>query len=1079
MGLLEENELYEDIHYDWLGLGNVSKIKTGNPLVPIDDYSLDNPDIHILELMSKPEYFGFTCKYILNKELMPFQLAFLQELWYRPFPMLIGSRGLSKSFLLAVYCILKSLFSQGSKIVICGAGFRQAKVVFEYVENIWNNAPILRDMVGENWNGRPNGAKHETDKWVFRIGDSVISALPLGSGQKIRGQRASTIIAEEFACLERNTLIQTEEGLIKIKDYLDGNVNSLLNKDKGFETPEQIFKTPKTDVYKITTQNGYSFKCSSIHKVWTMDGYKLAKDLTKDDFLEMDTNDYFPDRYIKNDNFILDEKLGWILGLLVAEGTVTNRNYIIIDNTDKELIDKIIEESGLEWKYSTKEAHIDSRGWKCKKRYTLIHSDVLLREFLYEQGLDYVTAHKKTIPSGILKSPRAVVIAFLKGLFTGDGTCYHYVDKGKNRVGCAYYSVNEELIEQLQILLLKFNITATKGRRASELSKSQQYMLGIRGANAKKLFDLLKIEKWTAKINVADFLQRKPYIRPNGKKFVLSINKANKNFHIGTFDTEQEALDCYDDYESKSVPVFRVKSIELLPKQEVLYDFYLPATNSFRGNGFIHHNSIQVDIFETVVAGFAAVSADPVEKYKLVNRHRKLQKLGLIPDDVEPEVQNNQTIISGTAYYTFNHFYEYWKRWKAIIESKGDPFKLKEIFPTGTPKNFNWKDYSIIRMPFEKLPEGFMDEKTVAKQKATINSGVYMCEYSAVFTGDSAGFFKRSLIEQCVVGKVDSPIVKDGEEVIFSAKLIGNPGMRYIIAVDPAAVNDNFSITVLEIWPNHRRIVYAWTTNKKKHAEQVKLGVSSENDYYGYCARKIRNLLQRFPSEHIAIDSQGGGGAIIEALHANDRILPGELAIWPVVEKDKPKESDRFEGLHIIDIINFASAIWVSEANHGLRYDLEHKLTLFPMFDFVALGVAMEQDKICARVLDEDGEYIAVYDTLEDTFMEIESLKDELATIVHSQTGKSGRDHWDTPEIKIGEKKGRMRKDRYSSLLMANAVARKLQEESLNEGYLPEFTAYGGFACDLVAKKAPLGASQGRGPKKYLEFMKRSLGHLG
>ena len=33
-----------------------------------------------------------------------------------------------------------------TKIVIVGAGFRQAKVVFEYMETIWRNAPILRDL---------------------------------------------------------------------------------------------------------------------------------------------------------------------------------------------------------------------------------------------------------------------------------------------------------------------------------------------------------------------------------------------------------------------------------------------------------------------------------------------------------------------------------------------------------------------------------------------------------------------------------------------------------------------------------------------------------------------------------------------------------------------------------------------------------------------------------------------------------------------------------------------------------------------------------------------------------------------
>ena len=40
----------------------------------------------------------------------------------------------------------------------------------------------------------------------------------------------------------------------------------------------------------------------------------------------------------------------------------------------------------------------------------------------------------------------------------------------------------------------------------------------------------------------------------------------------------------------------------------------------------------------------------------------------------------------------------------------------------------------------------------------------------------------------------------------------------------------------------------------------------------------------------------------------------------------------------------------------------------------------------------------------------------------------AGRERWDTPEIKLGTaKKGRMRKDRYSALVIANMIARTIQ----------------------------------------------------
>jgi hypothetical protein len=85
--------------------------------------------------------------------------------------------------------------------------------------------------------------------------------------------------------------------------------------------------------------------------------------------------------------------------------------------------------------------------------------------------------------------------------------------------------------------------------------------------------------------------------------------------------------------------------------------------------------------------------------------------------------------------------------------------------------------------------------------------------------------------------------------------------------------------------------------------------------------------------------------------------------------------------------------------------------------------------------------------------MEIEDLKDELAMIQITQTN-TGRDKWDTPETVVGTgKKGKLRKDRYSALLMANMAARTLAR-------LPEasvYNFYGGFATvEKVDKKGDL-----------------------
>lgn len=642
----------------WLNLGDISSLSIGdNPMTHRDKIDIEYPDKHLLKLFLKPEYIGSTCKLLLGIELHPIQIAILQEFWHRPFPMFIASRGFGKSFLMSLYCILKCIFVPGTKIVVVGAGFRQSKILFEYMENIWRNSPILRSI----FNGNDDGPRRDVDRCTLRLGDSWTIAIPMGDGSKIRGLRAHIIIADEFA-------------------------------------------------------------------------------------------------------------------------------------------------------------------------------------------------------------------------------------------------------------------------------------------------------------------------------------------------------------------------------------------------------SMSPDIYETVVSGFAAVSANPIQNVKDQAKKQAMIDAGLWNEELEElsVKTSNQAIISGTADYGFKHFAEYWRRYKAIIESKGDKNKLEDIFKGEVPENFNWKDYSIIRIPYELIPKGFMDDKQIARAKATIHSGIYNMEYAACFVNDSRGFFKRSLIESCVASDTNLIKIKD-KPIVFEARTQGDPNLQYIYGIDPASEQDNFSIVVLELHPDHSRVVYCWTTNRNNFKDRQKTGLVQEYDFYGFCARKIRNLMKVFPPARIGLDAQGGGVAIEEALHDPSKMEDGELCIWPVIDPDKNKDTDGEAGLHILELVQFAKADWTSQANHGLRKDLEDKVLLFPMFDNLTLGLALDRE-------DQDimtGNISPIYDNLSECVLEIEELKNELTTIVMTQTstGPNARDRWDTPEVKLQNgKKGRLRKDRYSSLVIANMLARQHHRSSSPIDY----DVVGGNTRDIVNIKGDL-----------------------
>ena len=656
--MVTKNKL-KKIDEAWLGLDNL-ETELFNPMSMLhatdDDFNLK-----LAFLMTRPEYLSFICKEVLNIQLLPSQSLFLREIWNRKFPMLIASRGFGKSFMLSLYAVLRALILPKRKVVVVGAAFRQSKVLFEYMETMWRNSPMLRDICDGD-----SGPRRDTDRCTLRLNDSTVTCLPLGDGQKIRGQRANDIIADEFASIPR-------------------------------------------------------------------------------------------------------------------------------------------------------------------------------------------------------------------------------------------------------------------------------------------------------------------------------------------------------------------------------------------------------EIFENVVAGFAAVSADPVENVKRLAAKEKANELGIEIEEEEKEVKkDNQIILSGTAYYDFNHFATYWKKWKSIIKSKGDYAKLREIFGDDVPESFDWTQYSIIRMPYELLPKGFMDADQVARSKATVHTGIYQMEYGACFTRDSQGFFKRSLIESCVVSEKEPINDKDGNPIVFEATLMGSPDKQYIFGVDPASEVDNFSIVVLEVNPSHRRIVHCWTTNRSEHKERVKKGYSTETDFYAYCARKIRDLMKLFPCIHIAMDAQGGGVAVMESLHDKDKIQEGEIAIWPTIDENKAKDTDDERGLHILEMCQFAKYDWLAEANHGMRKDFEDKVLLFPFFDSVSLDISGHEDDLKNRM----------FDTLEECVLDIEELKDELAMIQMTQT-TSGRDRWDTPQVVVGTgKKSKMRKDRYSSLLMANMAARVLQRTPTQA----EYQFYGGFATG--GHKAKTDDKLYNGPSWFADNMK-------
>ena len=157
-----------------------------------------------------------------------------------------------------------------------------------------------------------------------------------------------------------------------------------------------------------------------------------------------------------------------------------------------------------------------------------------------------------------------------------------------------------------------------------------------------------------------------------------------------------------------------------------------------------------------------------------------------------------------------------------------------------------------------------------------------------------------------------------------------------------------------------------------------------------------------------------------------------ERTLCKCIDKDYPTDDGAEDVRHFMDAVSFSDAEYPGASNHGMRLDFETHCLLFPKFDSLTFA---ELDLSIANEIRNS-------DLMEEAILEIEELKNELSSIIMTQT-PSGRDKWDTPDEKLaGAKKGRMRKDRYSALLMANALAKKLMEVKKAS----EYVAFGGFA---------------------------------
>jgi hypothetical protein len=161
---------------------------------------LEEADAKILFYKFLRENPSFAAELLTGIRLFPFQHMAIKAMMETDYFLGIWSRGLSKSFSTAVYAILDSILHQGVHIGIISKSFRQAKMIFNKIEEISLNPK------SELFAQAITRISKSNDQWTMEIGRSRITALPLGDGEKLRGFRFQRMIIDELLLMPEKVL---------------------------------------------------------------------------------------------------------------------------------------------------------------------------------------------------------------------------------------------------------------------------------------------------------------------------------------------------------------------------------------------------------------------------------------------------------------------------------------------------------------------------------------------------------------------------------------------------------------------------------------------------------------------------------------------------------------------------------------------------------------------------------------------------------------------------------------------------------------------------------------------------------
>jgi len=488
-------------------------------------------------------------------------------------------------------------------------------------------------------------------------------------------------------CLAGDTEIITPEGkLIKLSDLKKStNILGLTPEFKIESTKKQgFYERTVNKILEIKLNTGKKIKLTPEHPLFTINGWKEAKDLKKG------TRIATPRIINTFGKHNLPEHEAKLLAYFIAEGHLSN-GFALFSNTDEIIIDDFKEsiksfDSNLRIELHSKPGcyrvaqikrtvdlkDINRNKLGQFKKDSEVHAQKSsIIKYFENLGLYKKLAKEKFIPENIFTSSKETISLFLNRLFSCDGSVYF-----STCWQISYSSSSLKLIEQVQHLLLRFGIISklrTKhinyngqkvisyelviygkfvidfinkiGFFGKKFEKSKKCLKEtkdiINNPNLdtipKEIFNIVKITEWAKLGRLIGYKSPKSII--NSKKYNISREKLLKigNALKNKFLIDLANSDIYWD------EIIEIKEIKEKTK---VYDISVPKLHNFIANNIIVHNSYVLGVVAEELAiknkNVGQIVIDPVGVFWSMKHPNKedreiaeLQKFGLEPQGLD------------------------------------------------------------------------------------------------------------------------------------------------------------------------------------------------------------------------------------------------------------------------------------------------------------------------------------------------------------------------------------------------------------------------------------------------------------